>query len=97
MRNCLAGAAFFQKGETDVVFYLGIDRAALQRSFVCNNGIIDARSTEQVISQKIIRLCEVRVLLYSFVIVSDCFVDPATVIQGHTEVVVCGGIKRLNR
>src|SRR6266853_6634676 len=97
MRNCLTRAAFLQKGETHVVFYLWIGRAALQRSFVCRNGIIDVICTEQVISQKVIRLCEVRVLLYRFLIVSDCFVDPATIIQGHSEAVVCGRITRLDR
>ena len=97
MRNCLTRAAFFQKCETDVVFYLWIDGSALQRSFVCRNGIIDARCTEQVISQKVICLGEVRVLLYRFLIVSDCFVDPATIIQGHSEAVVCGRITRLDR
>src|SRR6266446_6275626 len=97
MRNCLTRAAFFQKCETDVVFYLWIGRAALQRSFVRRDGIIDARFTEQVISQKVIRLGKVRVLLYSFLIVSDCFVDPATIIQGHSEAVVCGRITGLDR
>src|SRR5262249_16504263 len=97
MRNCPTRATFFQKRETNVVFYLWLGGAALQRSFVCRNGVIDTRSTEEVISQKVIRLCEVRVLLYSFLIVSDCFVDPATGIQGHSEVVVCGRIRRLDR
>src|SRR2546428_7792736 len=97
MRNCLTRAAFFQKGKAHVIFYLWIDRAASQRSFVRRDGIIEARSTEEVISQKVIRLCEVRVFLYSFLIVSDCFVDPATIIQGHSEVVVCGRITRLDR
>src|SRR5262245_36605766 len=97
MRNCLTRAAFFQKCETNVVFYLWVDRAALQRSFVRRDGIIDARSTEQIIPEKVIRFREVRVVLYRFLIVSDCFVDPTTVIQGHSKVVVCGRITRLDR
>src|SRR6266481_4055803 len=97
MRNCLTMAALFQKCETNIVFYLWIGRAGLQRSFVRRNGIIEARSTEEVISQKVICFCEVRVFLYSFLIVNDCFVDPATGIQGHSEVVVCGRITRLDR
>src|SRR4051812_26071537 len=96
MRNCLVRPAFFQKCETNVVFYLWIDWAALQCSFVCRDSVIDARLTEQVISQKVIRLGEVRVLLCSLLIVSDCFVDVATIIQGHSQTVVCRRITRLN-
>src|ERR1700757_5373558 len=97
MRNRLISAALSRKREPQVGFYIWINRPALQCSFVRRDRGVDARCVEQVISQKVIRLREVRVLSYSFLIVSDRFAGPANIVQGHSKAKVGRRITRLDR